>query len=96
MAVTTTVLGIKLTRDLERSSPEWHATIDEEAWCFYEREGSNHRGRVWQGFTADKLTGTPRLPSLFEAVSWVQEHQAEIAAKLAVRRKAGTRMVDPS
>ena len=89
--ITTTVAGITLTRSNETDTPEWHGTIDGEPWRLYQKDD-----RSWQGFTADKLTGTPRLKTLHLVLEWIQGHRAEIAAKLQVRRAAGTRMVDPA
>lgn len=89
--ITTTVAGVTLTRNKDHAMAEWHCTIGGEAWRLYQKDD-----RTWQGFTADKLTGTPRLATLTLVIGWIQDHQAEIAGKLAVRRAAGTRMVDPA
>jgi len=89
----TTVAGVQLRSEKET----WVGEIGGEKWCFAEMEHqSTVTRRPWQGFTWDHLTGTPVFPTLGKAVRWVQAHQAEMAAKLLVRRAKGTRMVDPA
>jgi hypothetical protein len=68
----------------------WVGTVAGEDWLFVQKAHKR-----WQGFTADHLTGTPINLSLGRVVAWVIEHESEWKAKLKVRRKAGTRMVDP-
>lgn len=88
-----TITGVTLEPtffDDERTERGWVGIIGGEIWCFVQKAH-----KQWQGFTTDHLTGTPILLSLSRLVLWVIEHQGEWKAKLRVRRKAGTRMVDP-
>jgi hypothetical protein len=68
----------------------WRTIVGAEVWVLT-LVGS----RIWQGFTEDHLTGTPRMRHLGAIVHWILDHQEEWEAKLRVRREQGTRMVDP-
>jgi hypothetical protein len=87
-----TVAGITLepTRVGVDGELGWYGSIGGEGWLFVQKAHKR-----WQGYTADHLTGSPVNLSLARTVLWVIEQQAEWKAKLRVRRKAGTRMVDP-
>lgn len=87
-----TVAGVTLEPGLWESSTDfvWMGIVEGERWVFVQK---GHKR--WQGFSADHLTGTPIVLSLGRTVLWVIEHADEWKAKLKVRRKAGTRMVDP-
>jgi hypothetical protein len=88
---TRTIEGIALTKLRDKGLHEWEGVIDGERWRF-----TQLGDRKWQGFTADHVTGTARSYSLKRTVAWVIEHREEWQAKVRVRRKAGTRMVDPA
>jgi hypothetical protein len=85
-----TVTGVSLEPAFFGEQRGWKGVVAGEPWCFVQKATKR-----WGGFTRDHLTGTPVLLSLEKLVAWVIEHQAEWQAKLKVRRKAGTRMVDP-
>jgi len=68
----------------------WRMIVAGEPWILTETGR-----RIWQGFTEDHLTGTPRLRHQSAVVQWILRNQQEWQAKLAVRRAEGTRMVDP-
>jgi hypothetical protein len=87
-----TVAGISLapTRVGVNDELAWQGVIAGETWLFVQKAHKR-----WQGYAADHLTGTPVNLSLGRVVAWVIDNQPEWKAKLRVRRKAGTRMVDP-
>lgn len=86
---TRTIHGVTLQREPVNEEQGWKGTVAGEEWRFFLK-----RYREWQAFTADHLTGY-RGPSLKKAVGWVVEYQDEWKAKLRVRRREKTRMVDP-
>jgi hypothetical protein len=79
-----------LTRVEVGEGAGWRVIVGPEAWILTEVSR-----RIWQGFTEDHLTGTPRLRHLSAVLRWILDHQEEWEAKLRVRREQGTRMVDP-
>jgi hypothetical protein len=87
-----TIAGVPLAPTLIGVEREhgWHGVIGGENWLFIQKAHKR-----WQGWTADHLTGTPVNLSLGRVVAWVIDNQPEWKAKVKVRRKAGTRMVDP-
>jgi len=85
-----TIHGIKLVQTIFGEDPGWTGEVAGETWNFVQKKQAD-----WRAFTHDHLTGAPHELSLKRSVAWVATHQAEWKAKLAVRRKAGTRYVDP-
>lgn len=91
---TRTIEGITLTRLRAGEGgldAGWEGVIEGETWRFVQQGD-----RKWQGYTVDHTTGTARSFSLKRTVAWVIEHRDEWLAKVSVRRRAGTRMVDPA
>jgi hypothetical protein len=84
-----TVGPVTLTK--QEGETDWRIALDGEAWVFSEVEND-----IWQGFTQDHLTGTPRVRTLRAAIAWVIAERDSIALKLKTRRRAGTRLVDPA
>ena len=88
---TRTVEGVTLTKLRDEGQEGWSGVIEGEEWRFYQQGD-----RKWQGYVVDHVTGTARSYSLKRTIRWVIDHAEEWQAKIAVRRKAGTRLVDPA
>jgi hypothetical protein len=87
---TRTLHGVELTRVEDKNGqPQWECTIEGEPWLLYRRKQKD-----WAAYTKDHLTGAASV-SLGRLIQWIVGNRSTWREKLAVRRKAGTRMVDP-